>query len=366
MAVPDSGELSLNKIYNELDDNNYNSGTTNSDVSLTNLSTEGDPPNEDINTDNDAADRPDESAPHAMSEFYSYNHTKGGGCFIAGTQVLMADGSSKNIENVQVDESVKGNISNNTVLELVPAILGGSLLYGFNGDDVFFTPSHPFLTTEGWKSISPTATISEGVEGFETTSSIGQLEINDVISGSSSNVTINSIVSASANSRLSLYNFNVDGDNTYYADNYVVHNKCFVGDTLVTMSDGTYKDIENIVVDDLVFTQNGNEKVHEIFSPIHDNIVELTFSNGNKTKNTDDHPYYVIDKGWCSIKPKLSTELYDVKCEQLKVGDIFIDDEDAQIELLNIMKVNGEFKTYTFSTDSKTYYANKLLVHSEI
>ena len=66
------------------------------------------------------------------------------------------------------------------------------------------------------------------------------------------------------------------------------------------------------------------------------------------------------------IAPKLSTELYDVKCEQLKVGDIFIDDEDAQIELLNIMKVNGEFKTYTFSTDSKTYYANKLLVHSEI
>jgi len=124
--------------------------------------------------------------------------------------------------------------------------------------------------------------------------------------------------------------------------------------------------IENIEVSDLVFTQNGNEKVNEVVSPIHNNIVELSFSNGNSTKNTDDHPYYVIDKGWCSMKPQLSTELYDVKCEQLEVGDIFIDDEDVQIELLNIEKVDGEFKTYTFSTDSKTYYANKLLVHSEI
>ena len=38
MAVPSSGQLSLNSIYNELDDDDYSGGTTNSDVSLTNLS----------------------------------------------------------------------------------------------------------------------------------------------------------------------------------------------------------------------------------------------------------------------------------------------------------------------------------------
>ena len=38
MAVPSSGAISLNAIYNELDDDNYNSGTTNSNVSLTSLS----------------------------------------------------------------------------------------------------------------------------------------------------------------------------------------------------------------------------------------------------------------------------------------------------------------------------------------
>ena len=74
MAVPNSGQLSLNSIYNELDDNDYAGGTINSNVSLKNLSTGGNPPNETINTDNDAADRPNGSAPHAMSEFYSYDH----------------------------------------------------------------------------------------------------------------------------------------------------------------------------------------------------------------------------------------------------------------------------------------------------
>ena len=287
-------------------------------------------------------------------------------CFIEGTQVLLADGTYKNIEWIEIGESVKGNNGNNTVLALDPTLLGNRLLYGFNGGTPFVTAEHPFMTTEGWKSINPQATIDENVEGFETLSDIGQLQVNDIISGSSANFTINSIVSASAATSSYLWNFNVDGDNTYYADDYLVHNKCFVGDTLVTMADGTYKPIENIEVGDLVFTQNGNEKVNEVVSPIHNNIVELSFSNGNSTKNTDDHPYYIIDKGWCSMKPQLSTELYDVKCQQLVVGDIFIDDEDTQIELLNIEKINGEFKTYTFSTDSKTYYANKLLVHSEI
>ena len=71
MAVPSSGQLSLNSIYNELDDDDYAGGTTNSNVSLKNLS---DGTVDTINTANDAADRPNGSVPHAMSEFYSYDH----------------------------------------------------------------------------------------------------------------------------------------------------------------------------------------------------------------------------------------------------------------------------------------------------
>ena len=78
MACPSSGtQLILSKIYNELVDNNYGSGTshTNTNMSLTNMSTGGNPPNEPINTSNNpSSNRPDGSTPHSMSEFYDYDH----------------------------------------------------------------------------------------------------------------------------------------------------------------------------------------------------------------------------------------------------------------------------------------------------
>ena len=71
MAVPSSGAISMLSIYNELAENNYSSGTSRSNVSLQEMSdgTVGT-----INTGNNASDRPDGSAPHAMSEFYAYDH----------------------------------------------------------------------------------------------------------------------------------------------------------------------------------------------------------------------------------------------------------------------------------------------------
>ena len=75
MAVPSSGVLSLLAIYNELAENDYSSGTSRTNVSLEDLS---DGTVATINTSNNADDRPDGSAPHAMSEFYVYDHDAGG------------------------------------------------------------------------------------------------------------------------------------------------------------------------------------------------------------------------------------------------------------------------------------------------
>ena len=75
MAVPNSGVLSLLAIYNELAENDYSSGTSRTNVSLEELS---DGTVATINTSNDSDDRPDGSAPHAMSEFYNYDHDVGG------------------------------------------------------------------------------------------------------------------------------------------------------------------------------------------------------------------------------------------------------------------------------------------------
>ena len=71
MAVPSSGAISLLGIHNELVENNYSSGTSRTNVSLADDSSED---SIDLNTVNDASDRPDTNTPHAMSEWYNYDH----------------------------------------------------------------------------------------------------------------------------------------------------------------------------------------------------------------------------------------------------------------------------------------------------
>ena len=73
MAVPSSGnELSLTKIYSEVNVNDYDDNNSDGDtnLSLQELS-EGDISN--INRGNLPANRPNTFVPHAMSEFYGYD-----------------------------------------------------------------------------------------------------------------------------------------------------------------------------------------------------------------------------------------------------------------------------------------------------
>jgi|9_EtaG_2_1085328.scaffolds.fasta_scaffold39235_2 hypothetical protein len=82
MAVPSSGILHLSKIANEKHFDNYNQAQLPTPpYSLTDISTSGNSNGSGVsfdatNTANASADRPDGSAPHAMSEFYNYDHDK--------------------------------------------------------------------------------------------------------------------------------------------------------------------------------------------------------------------------------------------------------------------------------------------------
>ena len=78
MAVPSSGVLSLIAIMNEVDDDDYTAGGQYSNISLKDLS---DGTVDTINTANASDARPDGSAPHAMSEFYEYDHDLSGTSF---------------------------------------------------------------------------------------------------------------------------------------------------------------------------------------------------------------------------------------------------------------------------------------------
>jgi hypothetical protein len=66
MALPASGEISINDINVEFGRSGTTANSSLEDLSDGTVAT--------INTANASADRPDGSAPHAMTEFYSYDH----------------------------------------------------------------------------------------------------------------------------------------------------------------------------------------------------------------------------------------------------------------------------------------------------
>ncbi len=140
-------------------------------------------------------------------------------CFVADTRVTLSDGSKKNIQDVQIGDVLRGETSNNTVLAFHRPKLNG-MIYSFNGGRYFVTEEHPFMTTEGWKSINPEKTALENI-GIEVTS----LEVGDTLITDHGLVLLTTIHGKAESSDTDLYNFMLSGDRTYFADGYLVHNK---------------------------------------------------------------------------------------------------------------------------------------------
>ncbi len=160
------------------------------------------------------------------------------GCFIPGTSVLMADGTYKNIEDIEIGEFVKGeNSTKNKVLTFIRPTVNGRDMVSINGSEYFVTSSHPLKTIDGWKSVDPEAS---KLETPELTKELGiqKLDIGDNLITENGLMMVYSILSNSAKYEEDerLYNFELDGDNTYYADGFLVHNKSGSGSASLSSS----------------------------------------------------------------------------------------------------------------------------------
>jgi|GEM_PF-6809666 len=149
-------------------------------------------------------------------------HNKGSTCFIAGTPVLLIDGTTKTIEQVQLGDTLLGMGGHaNAVTGYDHPFLGERKLYSLNKSDYFVTAEHPFYTTKGWKAIDPLATAAEN-----PLLQVGTLEIGDVlVLANGKQEELLSISSKEADPLTPLYNFLLSGNNSYYANGYLVHNK---------------------------------------------------------------------------------------------------------------------------------------------
>ena len=141
-------------------------------------------------------------------------------CFVAWTKVTMADGSEKNIEDVKIWEKLLwSNGTVNTVLWYDRHILWNRHIWSINGWEYFVSDEHPFKTTEWWKSFVPEKTEEE------IWWNIPELKIWDVLVTNHGLERIEKVASKSMDYYTPIYNFKLDGDHTYYANNYLVHNK---------------------------------------------------------------------------------------------------------------------------------------------
>ena len=160
-------------------------------------------------------------------------------CFTADTNVLMADGAERPIAGILPGDRVigrAGGVNRVTGMHIVP--LGRRALFGINQHQPFFTAEHPFLTPGGWRALDRVVTRLES-PGLE----VAELAAGDVLiaAGAVSGETAGALALAPAVSfrhlvlhRLtraegdpadSVYNLILDGDHSYVANGFVVHNK---------------------------------------------------------------------------------------------------------------------------------------------
>jgi len=159
---------------------------------------------------------------------------------------------------------------------------------------------------------------------------------------------------------LTWYSLDVEDIDTYFTSEILVHNipprKCFTGDTMITLADGTYHKIKHIELGAKIKTydeETGKLKdsvVLEVVKVLHDNLVKYKFDDNTEIKATDDHPFYT-----------------DGDYRPLEVGDEVLNDELNKIKVVSVEKVDGLIETYNINktNNSKNYFANKVLVSDE-
>ena len=144
----------------------------------------------------------------------------------------------------------------------------------------------------------------------------------------------------------------------------LVHNRCFVAGTEIILDNGFVKDIENIEVGELILTYNEDTKKHEsgtvgeLKQHEVDSVIEITLDGDTDEftiiKTTEEHPFYVIDKGW-------------VKASELRISDSCLKVEGKSSIITNIRYLNESHTVYNLLSvsDNNNFYANGILVHNK-
>ena len=144
-------------------------------------------------------------------------------CFAAGTKVLLADRTSKNIEDISEGDRVMSfnSLTNTqvpaTVLETAAVNHCNLVTYTFdNGASITATDDHPLLTTRGWASMNPIK--SANYKGFD---GVAQIAVGDQFVTESGVLTLQS-TSVSHNPQTTYTIVRLSNGDGFYADGVAV------------------------------------------------------------------------------------------------------------------------------------------------
>jgi nitrous oxidase accessory protein NosD len=267
-------------------------------------------------------------------------------CLLEGTQILMSDGSKKPIEDIQVGDVVKGHSDENTVYDLYHYILGDNLVYSINDGKYFVTGPHPFMTTEGWKAFEPIR-----AKEFNPQLEINQLEIGDILLTIDGTIELKTISTKEFPYDTPIYNFAVTGDETYYGDGYLVHNKCprvfsksgddYVFDVLINVE---FVGVENdkLYRFPLKYFNANEPKIKIVNDPLEYNYIDFvkiivtdTSESGDEVKTTILDPIDILCNNCtntsCNLSLLLERDGKYLENDKKVNSEIFITFEDAPI-----------------------------------
>lgn len=414
MAVPSSGNaITLGKIYQEIDGSGYSSAAdSGEEASLEDMSTGAAP--DSINSA--SSSKPDGNTPHSMSEFYGYDHSATSDVFPSGSDAsetwfqitggLGGEAPSNSGSQAWGNESVsstsfaqagcnigfqKDTSNNRIAMKYTTFNSGAAASYSFEYLSYSGHSSTSFQSKITWSASTggfgsgitnsqPTGTSASGQYRTISTSNYTTwqwiVQASSPANGSSTMTAIGTngpkffLRAGTTNSATELtsqqHSLNLTatrgtggggfgGDICIHEDHKISTNNGLVDiDTLV---DSTHK----------VWSWNNTSGQKELCDLLAANIVEHdNLYKINNTMATEDHIFYKENYVPASVDPAKTKENYDRDVAQLVVGDKLMKEDGTLETITNIAIHSGTHRTYTVKTALGNFYADGVLVDSEI
>ena len=370
MALTSSGQISINDINVEFGRSGTTANSSLEDLSDGTVAT--------INTVNDSSDRPDGSAPHAMTEFYSYDHDA------AAANASFGTWSDTTIRFVGLQPG--GNIANHAVTTNALTDASGAM-------------SVTNSVTSGTPKGSPRVALGTSDPGANSSTTTFDSKMRTLNGNQHTDITFSgsvtcharfcflphSNVTESAMRDITFTNNNTSNTTMTLQTSVTSFGGFCVHEAVPVNCKDYYKHISELEVGDMVmsynFETNSVEEVEilKIEKPKHTDLVvyyfedmeDIQYTHGNtSTVNrglsiTKDHPIYKKDGTMVCLDPAKAKELYGLDAEEIQKGD--------RIRFMDSIKVIDKYllspdetETYTILTKNNNFFAGGVLVHSEI